>query len=182
MRLHRPARLAMLALVLGAVLSGCASGDVIDVPESAGNVIANAAPRSTPSVGATVDSVDCGVALPAIVVEHDLGLPAGTVTLAPAGQVCSYTIAGDDSAVVLTLRRGPLLETFTDAGEAVGAVPLSLGMAGYWLPGSGSAPSELAVLAGGWELHVVSSLGGQSTLVGWACVALASVGVPLAVA
>jgi hypothetical protein len=172
-------------------VSGCASGDVIDVPESAGVASATPVPSSVPSAPSVPsvpssdpagEGVDCASALPASLVEQEAGLTAGAVALTAAGDTCSYAVDGGDPAVVLTLHRGPLVETFTGAGEALGAVPVSLGTAAYWVQGIASAPSELAVLAGGWEARIVSSVGEQSTLVGWAVSALASVDVPLAVA
>ncbi|PPG48580.1 hypothetical protein C5C24_15710 [Rathayibacter sp. AY2B3] len=188
MRLRSSAAAALLALSLAVGVSGCASGDVIDVPESAGVASATPVPSAAPSVPSVPSSdpagegVDCASALPASLVEQEAGLTAGAVALTAAGDTCSYAVDGGDPAVVLTLHRGPLVETFTGAGEALGAVPVSLGTAAYWVQGIASAPSELAVLAGGWEARIVSSVGEQSTLVGWAVSALASVDVPLAVA
>ncbi|PPF25428.1 hypothetical protein C5D07_06580 [Rathayibacter tritici] len=181
-RLRSSAAAAILALALAADVSGCASGAVIDIPDSAVSASATNVPPATSAPATAEQDVDCAGALAATAIEQDTGLPAGSVVLAAAGDTCSYALAGNDSAVVLTLHRGPLLETFTGAGEAAGAVPVSLGTAAYWLPGLAPAPSELAVLAGGWELRIVSSVGEQATLVDWAVSALASVGVPLAVA
>ncbi|PPI18261.1 hypothetical protein C5D34_15565 [Rathayibacter sp. AY1B1] len=191
MRLRSSAAAVLLALALAVGVSGCASGDVIDVPESAGvasaTPVPSAAPTapsvpSVPSSDPAGEGVDCASALPASLVEQEAGLTPGAVALTAAGDTCSYAVDGGDPAVVLTLHRGPLVETFTGAGEALGAVPVSLGTAAYWAQGIASAPSELAVLAGGWEARIVSSVGEQSTLVGWAVSALASVDVPLAVA
>ncbi|PPF35417.1 MULTISPECIES: hypothetical protein [unclassified Rathayibacter] len=184
MRLRSSAAAALLALALAAGVSGCASGEVIDVPESAGLASTTPVPSAAPTVSSVPSSegVDCATALPASLVEQEAGLTAGTVSITAAGDTCSYAVDGGDPVVVLTLHRGPLVETFTGAGEALGAVPVSLGTAAYWVQGIASAPSELAVLAGGWEARIVSSVGEQSTLVGWAVSALATVDVPLAVA
>ncbi|AZZ48089.1 hypothetical protein C5C45_10170 [Rathayibacter rathayi] len=180
MQLRSPTAAALLALAIG--MSGCACGTAIDIPDSARGKSATSAPTATPAPTAVEQDVDCAGALPVTTIEQDTGLPAGSVVLAAARDTCSYALAGNDSAVVLILHRGPLLETFTGEGKAIGAVPISLGTAAYWLEGLAPAPSELAVLAGGWELRIVSSIGKQSTLVDWAVSALASVGVPLAVA
>ncbi|PPH64153.1 hypothetical protein C5D25_05835 [Rathayibacter sp. AY1D7] len=184
MRLRSSAAAALLALALAAGVSGCASGEVIDVPESAGLASTTPVPSAAPTVPSVPSSegVDCATALPPSLVEQEAGLTAGTVSITAAGDTCSYAVDGGDPVVVLTLHRGPLVETFTGAGEALGAVPVSLGTAAYWVQGIASAPSELAVLAGGWEARIVSSVGEQSTLVGWAVSALATVDVPLAVA
>ncbi|QHC71110.1 hypothetical protein [Rathayibacter sp. VKM Ac-2801] len=185
MRLRSSAAAALLALALAAGVSGCASGDVIVVPESAGVASATPVPSAAPTAPSSdpaEEGVDCASALPSSLVEQEAGLTAGTVALTSAGDTCSYAVDGGDPVVVLTLHRGPLVETFTGAGEALGAVPVSLGTAAYWVQGIASAPSELAVLAGGWEARVVSSVGEQSALVGWAVSALATVDVPLAVA
>ncbi|PPG26490.1 MULTISPECIES: hypothetical protein [unclassified Rathayibacter] len=187
MRLRSSAAAALLALALAAGVSGCASGEVIDVPESAGLASTTPVPSAAPTVSSvpsvpSSEGVDCATALPASLVEQEAGLTAGTVSITAAGDTCSYAVDGGDPVVVLTLHRGPLVETFTGAGEALGAVPVSLGTAAYWVQGIASAPSELAVLAGGWEARIVSSVGEQSTLVGWAVSALATVDVPLAVA
>ncbi|PPH27010.1 hypothetical protein [Rathayibacter sp. AY1F9] len=187
MRLPSSAAAAVLALALAGGVSGCASGEVIDVPESAGLAstppVPSAAPTvpSVPSVPSS-EGVDCATALPASLVEQEAGSTAGTVSITAAEDTCSYAVDGGDPVVVLTLHRGPLVETFTGAGEALGAVPVSLGTAAYGVQGIASAPSELAVLAGGGEARIVSSVGEQSTLVGWAVSALATVDVPLAVA
>ncbi|PPG55896.1 MULTISPECIES: hypothetical protein [unclassified Rathayibacter] len=166
MRLRSSAAAALLALALAGGVSGCASGEVIDVPESAGLASTTPVPSAAPTVSSvpsvpSSEGVDCATALPASLVEQEAGSTAGTVSITAAGDTCSYAVDGGDPVVVLTLHRGPLVETFTGAGEALGAVPVSLGMQGI-----ASAPSELAVLAGGWEARIVSSVGEQSTLVG----------------
>ncbi|PPF15296.1 hypothetical protein [Rathayibacter sp. AY1A7] len=168
MRLRSSAAAALLALALAGGVSGCASGEVIDVPESAGLASTPPVPSPAPTVPSVPSSegVDCATALPASLVEQEAGSTAGTVSIAAAGDTCSYAVDGGDPVVVLTLHRGPLVETFTGAGEALGAAPVSLGTAAYGVQGIASAPSELAVLAGGWEARIVSSVGEQSTLVG----------------
>lgn len=179
--------LALVVVAAGAlVVTGCSS-DVIDVPASA--VVsevprASVTPSATPQVTADQAALDCAVALPASDVEAGIGLPAGTVTAGSSSAgVCTYTIAGNPAAVIVSLASARLPETFTGAGEAQGATPAPLGTAAYWVEGEGgTTPSEFAVLAGGYELHVVSYVGDRSTLVDWAVEVLAAVDVPLAVA
>ncbi|QHC59735.1 hypothetical protein [Rathayibacter sp. VKM Ac-2760] len=188
MRLHHP----ILLVAAAALLTGCASGPVIDVPESATSADGSAAapavtaeaetpePTAEPTVAPTeAAALDCGTALPAATVEAGAGLPAGTVELVQSGDVCSYGIAGNPSAVVVTVGPARLAETFVGAGEAVGAVSAPLGEAAYRLEGSTGAPSELAVLASGYELHVQSYVGEQDVLADWAVAVLGSLGVPL---
>jgi hypothetical protein len=182
-RLRSPVLSAALGLSAVLLLSGCAGPDVIDVPASASGPVES--PEAAPSATGvpTSEPLDCAGALPAALIEEDAGLATGAVVSRAEGDQCSYAVAGDDTAaVVLTLHRGPLVETFEGAGEAVNAVPLSLGTAAYWRQGLSGAPSELAVLAGGWEVRVASSVGDQPAMVDWAGSALASVGVPLTVA
>jgi len=174
----------VLACVLG--LAGCSSQPVVDVPATAG-----AGATLTPTPIATRDStpssagpaLDCAVVLPGSRIEQDLGLPSGAAALADDGSSCSYAIAGNPEAVVVTLTPARLLETFRGAGEAVGAVSVPLGEAAYQrtAPEGGTEPSELAVLAGGYELRIVSYVGDSAVSVQWAQTVFASVDVRLVV-
>ncbi|TCL84895.1 MULTISPECIES: hypothetical protein [unclassified Rathayibacter] len=181
MRAHH----AVLLLAATALLTGCSSAGVVDVPESAGTTApdAVAAPESVPSAtAATVapaPELDCSAALPASAVETAVGLPAGTAVLVQAEDSCSYGIAGNPSAVLVSVGPARLAETFAGAGEAVGAVPAPLGEAAYRLEGSAATPSQLAVLAGGYELHVESFVGDQDVLADWAVAVFDSLGVRL---
>lgn len=181
MRAHH----AVLLLAATALLAGCSSTGVVDVPESARTTApsAVAAPESVPSAtAATVapaPELDCSAALPASAVETAVGLPAGTAVLVQAGDTCSYGIAGNPSAVLVSVGPARLAETFAGAGEAVGAVPAPLGEAAYRLEGSAATPSQLAVLAGGYELHVESFVGDQDVLADWAVAVFDSLGVRL---
>lgn len=187
----RPRPAAVVALLAAAILlSGCSGDDVIDVPSSA-EAVAPATPPSDPASPAPArPALDCERVLPASAVESGIGLPAGTVSPGvfaaptPEEQDCSYSIAGNPSAVVVALRPARLAETFQGAGEAVGAAPAPLGVDAYWVEGDPATarPSELAVLAGGYELHLVSHVGDQGLLTDWAVSALDAVGVALAVA
>ncbi|MWV50874.1 hypothetical protein GRS96_16505 [Rathayibacter sp. VKM Ac-2803] len=179
-------RLPVLVLATALLLSGCASGTVIDVPESAGSAAAaptgTAAPSAEPAPSVAV-ALDCSTALPASALEDRVGLPRGTATASVVDGDCTYAIAGNPSAVVVSVAPGRLVETFTGEGDSRGAVPVPLGMAAYWVPGdASSSPSELAVLAGGRELHIVSFVGDQPALLDWAVAVLGSLGVDLAVA
>jgi hypothetical protein len=176
---------AVLLLAATALLAGCSSTGVVDVPESARTTApsAVAAPESVPSAtAATVapaPELDCSAALPASAVETAVGLPAGTAALVQAGDTCSYGIAGNPSAVLVSVGPARLAETFAGAGEAVGAVPAPLGEAAYRLDGSAATPSQLAVLAGGYELHVESFVGDQDVLADWAVAVFEALGVRL---
>ena len=186
MRAHQP---VLLVVAVAALLAGCSSAAVVDVPESAGTAAASAvavpepAPSATTATTATAaptsPDLDCSSALPASVVDAGVGLPAGTTVLLPEADSCSYSIAGNPSAVVVDVGPARLAETFAGAGEAVGAVPAPLGEAAYRLEGSPAAPSELAVLAGGYELHVTSFVGDQDLLADWAVAVFDSLGVRL---
>ncbi|MCJ1699193.1 hypothetical protein MT356_05615 [Rathayibacter festucae] len=182
MRAHH----AVLLLAATALLAGCSSTGVVDVPESARTTApsAVAAPESVPSataatVAPSAPALDCSAALPASAVETAIGLPAGTAVLVQAGDTCSYGIAGNPSAVLVSVGPARLAETFAGAGEAVGAVPAPLGEAAYRLDGSAATPSQLAVLAGGYELHVESFVGDQDVLADWAVAVFDSLGVRL---
>ncbi|NQX15201.1 hypothetical protein [Rathayibacter sp. VKM Ac-2857] len=182
MRPHHP----LLLIAATVLLAGCSSPAVLDVPESAGTAAPTsvAAPEAVPTATAATDTpaapeLDCSAALPAAAVESAVGLPAGTAVLLQTEDACSYAIAGNPSAVLVTVGPARLAETFTGAGEAVGAVPAPLGEAAYRLEGSPTTPSELAVLAGGYELHVESFVGDQDALADWAVAVLDSLGVRL---
>ncbi|TDX80753.1 hypothetical protein EDF35_0414 [Rathayibacter sp. PhB151] len=180
MRAHH----AVLLLAATALLAGCSSTGVVDVPESARTTAPGAASESVPSATATAvappaPALDCSAALPASAVETAVGLPAGTAVLVQAGDTCSYGIAGNPSAVLVGVGPARLAETFAGAGEAVGAVPAPLGEAAYRLEGSPTTPSQLAVLAGGYELHVESFVGDQDVLADWAVAVFDSLGVRL---
>ncbi|KQQ05208.1 MULTISPECIES: hypothetical protein [unclassified Rathayibacter] len=184
-------RLPVLVSAVVLLLSGCASAAVIDVPDSAGSAPASstsaAAPPATPAASATPTAVapaalDCDAALPAGTVEDRVGLPRGTATPAVVDGDCTYSIAGNPSAVVVSLTPARLTDTFTGEGDSRGAVSVPLGTAGYWVQGSAATPSEFAVVAGGQELHIVSFVGDQGALIDWAVSVLASVGVDLPVA
>ncbi|QHC67494.1 hypothetical protein GSU68_13570 [Rathayibacter sp. VKM Ac-2759] len=177
----------MSATVL--LLSGCASGAVIDVPDSAGSAAtavptASAAPEPPAATSTAAAALDCTTALPAGTVEDRLGLPRGTATPAVVDGDCAYSIAGNPSAVAVSLTPARLVDTFTGEGDSRGAASVPLGSAAYWVQGSAatSTPSELAVLAGGQELHIVSFVGDQGALLDWAVAVLGSVGVDLVVA
>lgn len=178
MRAHH----AVLLLAATALLTGCSSTGVVDVPESARTTAPSAvtAPESVPSATvAPAPELDCSAALPASAVETAVGLPAGTAVLVQAGDTCSYGIAGNPSAVLVSVGPARLAETFAGAGEAVGAVPAPLGEAAYRLEGSAATPSQLAVLAGGYELHVESFVGDQDVLADWAVAVFDALGVRL---
>jgi len=182
-RAHQP---VLLVVAVAALLAGCSSAAVVDVPESAGTAASSAvavpepAPSATTATAApTAPDLDCSSALPASVVDAGVGLPAGTTVLLPSADSCSYSIAGNPSAVVVDVGPARLAETFAGAGEAVGAVPAPLGEAAYRLEGSPATPSELAVLAGGYELHVTSFVGDQDLLADWAVAVFDSLGVRL---
>ncbi|OOB91830.1 hypothetical protein [Rathayibacter sp. VKM Ac-2630] len=174
----------VLACVLG--VAGCSSQPVVDVPASAG-----AGATLTPTPIATRDTtpssagpaLDCAAVLPGSRIEQDLGLPSGAAGLADDGRTCSYSLAGNPEAVVVTLTPARLLETFVGAGEAAGAVPVPLGEAAYQrsAPEGGTESSELAVLAGGYELRIVSFVGDPAVVVQWAETVFAAVGVRLVV-
>jgi hypothetical protein len=175
---------AVLLLAATALLAGCSSTGVVDVPEAARTTAPSAASESVPSATATTvappaPALDCSAALPASAVETAVGLPAGTVVLVQAGDTCSYGIAGNPFAVLVGVGPARLAETFAGAGEAVGAVPAPLGEAAYRLEGSPTTPSQLAVLAGGYELHVESFVGDQDVLADWAVAVFDSLGVRL---
>ncbi|NQX04403.1 hypothetical protein HQQ82_06270 [Rathayibacter sp. VKM Ac-2856] len=179
-RSHHP----VLLLAAVTLLAGCSSTPVVDVPASAVSASPSAAVAPSPTATATVapsagPELDCAAALPAAVVETGVGLPAETATLVQSGDSCSYGIAGNPAAVVVTVGPARLAETFQGAGEAVGAVPVPLGEAAYRIQGSATAPSELAVLAGGYELRVESFVGDQDLLAEWAVAVLDSLGVRL---
>ncbi|SMH31127.1 hypothetical protein SAMN06295885_0541 [Rathayibacter oskolensis] len=190
MRLRLPVLLTACVVL---ALTGCSSDSVIDVPESSGTPSGSTdAGTPPPAISTPVETasaaagpaIDCATALPSSVVEESVGLPAGTVSAAAGGGDCTYSIAGNPSALVLRIDSAPLAETFTGGGEAKGATPAPLGAAAYWLAGDPrtSTPSELAVLAGGYELHIVSFVGDQGLLVDWAVSAFAAVDVSLVVA
>lgn len=187
---HRTAAIALTAILTVLPLAGCSGDAVVDVPESATVSLpprATAAPSEQGSAGPaeSIDSpgLDCALALPASAIEDATGLPGGSVTEEPAeGGHCSYAIAGNPAAVAVTLRPARLAETFAGEGEALGAVQAPLGEDAYWLEGEGPASaSEFAVLASGYELHIVSYVGQRDDVVGWAVSVLASVGVELTV-
>ncbi|ROQ15944.1 hypothetical protein EDF54_0813 [Rathayibacter sp. PhB93] len=181
MRAHH----AVLLLAATALLAGCSSTGVVDVPESARTTApsavaaAESVPSETAATVAPAPELDCSAALPASAVETAVGLPAGTAVLVQAGDTCSYGIAGNPSAVLVSVGPARLAETFAGAGEAVGAVPAPLGEAAYRLEGSPTTPSQLAVLAGGYELHVESFVGDQDVLADWAVAVFDSLGVRL---
>ncbi|QHF23522.1 hypothetical protein GTU73_05500 [Rathayibacter sp. VKM Ac-2804] len=182
MRPHHP----LLVVAATILLAGCSSAPVLDVPESARTAAPSslAAPEAAPTATATADlpaspELDCSTALPPAAVESAVGLPAGTAALQQSGDTCSYAVAGNPSAVVVRVGPARLAETFIGAGEAVGAVSAPLGEAAYRLEGSPTTPSELAVLAGGYEVHVESYVGDQDVLADWAVAVLDPLGVRL---
>ncbi|MBF4461624.1 MULTISPECIES: hypothetical protein [unclassified Rathayibacter] len=180
----RSASVAVAAVALSTLLAGCSGGALIEVPESASPTIASAARSAGEGTArSATDTLDCAAALPASRIEKDLALPEGAVGQPePSTDGCAYAIAGNPSAIVLTMEPGRLADTFKRAGRAQGATPAPLGTAAYWRRGDAREPSELAVLAGGIEVHLVSSVGEQTTLVSWAVAMLASQGVTLVVA
>ena len=178
----RSRRPAVLVLTLVLALTGCSSQPVIEIPEQSGaTAVITPTPVPPEQTAAARPVLDCAAVLPASRIEESTGLPAGSVELVDDGRSCSYSVAGNPSALEVTLAPARLIETFVGAGEAVGATPVPLGDAAYRVDrdAAASRPAELAIQAGGYEVRVVSHLGDSATALDWAESVLAAAGVRL---
>lgn len=155
---------------------------VVEIPERSGaTAVITPTPVPTEPAAAEQPVLDCAAVLPSSRIEETTGLPAGSVALTDDARSCTYSVAGNPSALEVTLAPARLLETFVGAGEAVGATPVPLGDAAYRVDrdAAASQPGELAIQAGGYEVRIVSHLGDSATALDWAETVLAAVGVRL---
>ncbi|MBO0983069.1 hypothetical protein [Rathayibacter sp. SD072] len=178
----RSRRPAVLVLSLVVVLAGCSSEPVVEIPEQSGaTAVITPTPVPAEPTAAAQPVLDCATVLPASRIEESTGLPTRSVALVGDGRRCTYSVAGNPSALEVTLAPARLLETFVGAGEAVGATPVPLGDAGYRVDrdAGASQPGELAIQAGGYEVRIVSHLGDSAAALDWAETVLAAAGVRL---
>ncbi|SMH31129.1 hypothetical protein SAMN06295885_0543 [Rathayibacter oskolensis] len=180
----RVATPVVAALVLA--LAGCSSS-TIDIPEGA---VVSAAPtrvpvesapvesapaQSTPEASATVETeepapvtetLDCATVLPVETIEAALELPAGFVTPSSTGAGCSWSMAGNTSALVLQTATGATSDSLAQQEAAGATEPSDLGDQAFFRAGDPAVDpaATLVVLAADRLLSLRSYVGDQEPL------------------
>ncbi|NQX11964.1 hypothetical protein HQQ80_10040 [Microbacteriaceae bacterium VKM Ac-2855] len=198
--------LPVVVLTAVLALAGCGQAGSIDIPAGAGESSVpaptdaetpeSAAPETTAAEATTPTAepeptvagpatIDCAATLPVQEIESDLDLPEDFVTLTDGSGAgtCSYTIAGNGSAIQIAWRSttetsAALSTEWTDNG----ATAIDFGeAAALQLPTDATAvagqPAALQVLASGIQVSVFTYVGGRGELESYAQAIYAALGI-----